>query len=588
MPIWRLTTLAVLAGAVACPFVPAQAPPAPLDAANARGPDDLGEVGGSSRPLEQSPGYRLLTSKAILVELRLSDAQKTRLAAVPEAVRVRNQARRTALARVRSDADAALHKQVHAFEKSVEEALAEVLTPAQVARLHQLGWQQLGLHAFQHPELRQVLRLTTDQDTAVVRCHQEWQRRGLELQHEITREAGGDLARADVPRYRKRCAELTHEVLGQVEALLDPAQRRAWRELIGEPGRLADGSPEAPDARLFLTVGSNLRLSILLLLGHSELPRELDLKQDQARSLAALPKKLLDALHPEALHKLHLARLEAHHAETQLALDLIEEARTRALEVLSPTQTQRLRQLELQTLGLWAFGSPAALEALNLTSEQDSLIGQEGLKVQMAGHADQANLPNDPNRKLTMAARKLAGPMKEGVEQVLASFDANQKKTWSALVGTPFDVSRITEFSVHDVAFTHGTAAPATQAWRHAGQRLTQKKYPEARVLLEEAARLAPKDPQALSSLAWFLATGPEDKLRDGARAVKLAELAVELAGDRFPMLYDTLAATYAETGDFEAAIKTASHAFEQAPLTQKGAVESRLVRYREKKPAHD
>ncbi len=588
MLIWRLAALALLAGTAACHPVNAQSPSAPLAGPNQAGPDDLKESGGSNSPLEQSPRYRLLTSKAVLVELRLTEAQKTKLAAVPDAVRARHQAHRTALVKARNDADAALHKQIHAFEQGVEDALAETLTATQVARLRQLGWQQLGLHAFQRPEARQLLRLTADQDAALVRCQQECHRRGLELQHEIAQEVGGDLARADVPRYRKRCVELIREALGQAESLLDPAQRRAWRELTGEPARLADPGVEPPDPRLFHAVGSNLHLSILLLLNNPALARELGLKPAQVNSLAALPKKLLDALQPEAMPRLHQARFQAHHAEAQLSLEMIEEARTRALELLNADQLHRLGQVHLQTLGLWAFGSPAALEVLRLTPEQDALIGEEGLRVQMAGHADEPKQPSDPNKRLTLAARKLAAPMKDGMSRVLASFDADQKKTWSALIGAPFDVSRVTEFSVHDVAFTSGPADPAPQAWRQACQLLSQKKYAEARGMFEEAARLAPKNPQVLSGLAWFLATCPEDKQRDGRRAVKLAELALELSGEKQPVLYDTLAVTYAETGDFEEAMKMAAQALEQASGHQKTAIEERLKGYRDKKPVRE
>ena len=49
-----------------------------------------------------------------------------------------------------------------------------------------------------------------------------------------------------------------------------------------------------------------------------------------------------------------------------------------------------------------------------------------------------------------------------------------------------------------------------------------------------------------------MLATSPDDKLRDGARAVKLATKAAEASGYETPHILSTLAAAYAETGDFE------------------------------------
>jgi hypothetical protein len=54
-----------------------------------------------------------------------------------------------------------------------------------------------------------------------------------------------------------------------------------------------------------------------------------------------------------------------------------------------------------------------------------------------------------------------------------------------------------------------------------------------------------------LDELAWLLATYPEANVRDGAKAVRLAERACELTNRRVPAFLATLAAAYAETGDF-------------------------------------
>ena len=59
------------------------------------------------------------------------------------------------------------------------------------------------------------------------------------------------------------------------------------------------------------------------------------------------------------------------------------------------------------------------------------------------------------------------------------------------------------------------------------------------------------------NSLAWLLATCPEDSVRDGARAVEILEPLVN-GGMRHPVLLDTLAAAYAETGVFSLALDVA------------------------------
>jgi tetratricopeptide (TPR) repeat protein len=85
---------------------------------------------------------------------------------------------------------------------------------------------------------------------------------------------------------------------------------------------------------------------------------------------------------------------------------------------------------------------------------------------------------------------------------------------------------------------------------------LQAKDYKRAIQDFEEAIRLCPKDPPPLNNLAWVLATCPLAELRDGSKAIDYARRACELSHWRVGISLDTLAAAYAETGDFEEAIK--------------------------------
>jgi tetratricopeptide (TPR) repeat protein len=73
----------------------------------------------------------------------------------------------------------------------------------------------------------------------------------------------------------------------------------------------------------------------------------------------------------------------------------------------------------------------------------------------------------------------------------------------------------------------------------------------------EQAIKSEPDGFLALDRLAWLLATCPEDRIRDGERAVELAKRACELSSRKFASYVETLAAAYAEAGDFEAASDT-------------------------------
>jgi cytochrome c-type biogenesis protein CcmH/NrfG len=81
----------------------------------------------------------------------------------------------------------------------------------------------------------------------------------------------------------------------------------------------------------------------------------------------------------------------------------------------------------------------------------------------------------------------------------------------------------------------------------------------------EISLQLNPDDGNALNNLAWVLATYPADAIRDGKRAVELAVKATTLPGGEVPIVLRTLAAAYAESGDFSKAIDTAKHAIDLA-----------------------
>jgi protein O-mannosyl-transferase len=76
----------------------------------------------------------------------------------------------------------------------------------------------------------------------------------------------------------------------------------------------------------------------------------------------------------------------------------------------------------------------------------------------------------------------------------------------------------------------------------------------------KKAVELQPNNAGALNNLAWSLATCPVDRLRDGAKAVALAERASQIDGGN-PIILRTLAAAYAEAGKFDEAEKAAKAA---------------------------
>ena len=81
----------------------------------------------------------------------------------------------------------------------------------------------------------------------------------------------------------------------------------------------------------------------------------------------------------------------------------------------------------------------------------------------------------------------------------------------------------------------------------------------------KRALEIDPNDTEALNNMAWILATWPDALIRDGAKAVELAERADSLTRGKSQMISATLAAAYAETGRFADAVKTGLRAVQLA-----------------------
>jgi tetratricopeptide (TPR) repeat protein len=114
------------------------------------------------------------------------------------------------------------------------------------------------------------------------------------------------------------------------------------------------------------------------------------------------------------------------------------------------------------------------------------------------------------------------------------------------------------------------------------------KRYDLALGDFQKAVELDVNHASAHNSIAWICATHPDAKLRDGMLALKHALKACELMPEDAQVL-DTLAAAYAEAGDFDAAVQTQRKAIELLDDEESQEnFQARLKHYESQQPYRD
>ncbi len=132
------------------------------------------------------------------------------------------------------------------------------------------------------------------------------------------------------------------------------------------------------------------------------------------------------------------------------------------------------------------------------------------------------------------------------------------------------------------VELSGGSGSPTTlvnRAVAYGGK----KDYKNAKADFDKAIEMGESVPEVLNGIAWFLAVCPEEAYRDGTKAVDFAKKAVAVSGDKDWNFIDTLAAAFAENGEFDEAVENQRKAIELAPEKEKPAFQGRLKLYESK-----
>ncbi len=140
------------------------------------------------------------------------------------------------------------------------------------------------------------------------------------------------------------------------------------------------------------------------------------------------------------------------------------------------------------------------------------------------------------------------------------------------------DANRALELLIEAAATGHARANELLGEYYHLG-RFVQKDLTVAHDYYMKAA--ASGSLQARNNLAWLLATAPSEFLRDGKRAVATIRPIALLYGDWQHL--DTLAAAYAEAGEFDAAVEAQRQALMATQSSDEAAPEELILQMRDR-----
>lgn len=104
-----------------------------------------------------------------------------------------------------------------------------------------------------------------------------------------------------------------------------------------------------------------------------------------------------------------------------------------------------------------------------------------------------------------------------------------------------------------------------------------KKEYAKAIADLELAMKTNPDSYEAINDLAWLLATATEPTVRSGSRSLELATQACNMTGNTQWNTLDTLAAAYAENGQWDKAKEWLTTAIANAPDKEKPRLQGHL-----------
>jgi hypothetical protein len=183
----------------------------------------------------------LLMNKSVQNELKLTDEQKEKVASYQSEMAGKM---REAFSKFRDLNPEEAREKLQAMMKEAttqsEKLVKEILKPEQARRLKQIELQQAGLRNFTNEETQKALQLTDEQKEKLETIAEDTAKDS----QEIMREAGRDFQRA--AEARKKVEALRKQAMEKANAVLTDEQKKALRDLMGEPFEVQFDRPTFP------------------------------------------------------------------------------------------------------------------------------------------------------------------------------------------------------------------------------------------------------------------------------------------------------------------------------------------------------
>jgi tetratricopeptide (TPR) repeat protein len=198
----------------------------------------------------------------------------------------------------------------------------------------------------------------------------------------------------------------------------------------------------------------------------------------------------------------------------------------------------------------------------------------------------------DPNDAITYNCRGTAlmskGDLDLAIKDCTESIRLNPKDA-TVFYNRGFALLKKGELDLAISDYTESIRLDPKNAGAYINRGFALRKKGDVRSAIEdydEAIRLESEDAMTLNSLAWLYATYPDENYRNGTKAIELATKACELSAWKARHCVDTLAAAYAESGEWDSAIKYQEKMTEMASTNEeKVDAQKRLELYKQKKP---